>query len=137
MRKRVMVLTLCVCVLVCVCEESTALEHRFYNKVSIAADCLLRFQDFQLTELSDVVSFMSYRSFCSSLTVAAIFLNHILIRATTWSHCTASQAHMQGRFNMECTICHMVFLEFALLVRGSLLCSVQFHYLAEREVVSF
>ena len=58
MRKRFTVL----CVCVCVCEESTALEHRFYDKVSIAADCLLRFQDFQLTELSDVVSFMSHFS---------------------------------------------------------------------------
>ena len=64
---------------VCVREESTALEHRFYDKVSIAADCSLHFQDFQLTELSDVVSFMSYRSFRSSFAVATTFLNHVLI----------------------------------------------------------
>ena len=88
MRKRVTELTLCVCV----CEVSTALEHRFYDKVSIAADCSLCFQDFQLIELSDV-SFTSYRSFHSSFTVVAIFLNHVLIRATT-----------QGRFDMEHTM---------------------------------
>ena len=80
MHKRVTVL----CVCVCVCEESTALEHRFYDKVSIAADCLLRFQNFPLIELSDV-SFTSYRSFCSSITVAALFLNHVLIQATACS----------------------------------------------------
>ena len=56
MCKRVTVLTLCVCV----SEASTVLEHRFYDNVNIAADCLLRFQDFQLTELSDVVSFMVF-----------------------------------------------------------------------------
>ena len=39
---------------------------------------------------------------------------------------------MQGRFDMERTICHVVFLEFALLVRGLLLCSIQFLYLTEK-----
>ena len=107
-----------------VCEESTALEHRFYDKVNIAADCSLCFQDFQLTELSDIVSFMCYRSFHSSFTVAAIFLNHVLIQVTARCRATPPLKRMhEGRFNMEYTICHMVFLEFALLIRGSLLCS--------------
>ena len=85
---------LCVCV--CVCEESTDLVHRFYDKVSIAADCSLRFQDFQLTELSNV-SFTSYRSFRSSFMVAAVFLNHVLIQATARARLrrAASQAHVR------------------------------------------
>ena len=45
----------CVCMLVCVCEESTAQEQSLYNdKLSRAAEFLLHFRDFQLTELSEV-----------------------------------------------------------------------------------
>ena len=38
------VTVLCECV--CVCDESTALEHRFYDKVSIAADFFATFARF-------------------------------------------------------------------------------------------
>ena len=74
---RYLLLCVCVCVYVCVCEESTALQHRFYDEVrSIAPDCSLRFQDFQLTELSDVISFTSYRYFRSSSMIAANFTTY-------------------------------------------------------------
>ena len=91
-------LCVCVCLLVCVyvCEESTALKHRFYDKVSIAADCLLHFQDFQLTELSDVVYFTSWRSFRSSFMVVAIFLNHILIWAIVCGCAAPPLKHMRA-----------------------------------------
>ena len=44
-------------VCVCVCVECTAQEQSLYDKLSIAADFSLCFRDFQLTELSEVVSF--------------------------------------------------------------------------------
>ena len=68
------VLTVCVCV--CVCVASIAQEQSLYDKLSIAADFSLRFQDFQLTELSEVVSFTSYRPFRTFFEVATIFFLH-------------------------------------------------------------
>ena len=122
-------------VCVSVCEESTASEHRFYDKVSIVADCSLRFQDFQLTELSDV-SFTSYRSFCSFFTVVAIFLNHALIWATMRGHAVPPFKRMHKADSIwsapYATWCFLNLLH----VRGLLLCSLQFLYLTEREVVS-
>ena len=70
----------CVCVCVSVCVESTAQEQILYNKLSIAADFLIRFRDFQLTELSEVVSFTSNRPFRSLFEAAAIFLHDELPR---------------------------------------------------------
>ena len=96
------------CVRVCVCDESTAQEQSLYDKLNIATDFLLGFRDFQLTLLSEVVSFTGYRPFCSFFELAAIFLYDELPRA--------SYAHMQAGFCMECTICHVAFLEFVLIL---------------------
>ena len=59
----VLTLCVCVCVCVCVCEESTAQEQSLYDKLCTATDSSLEFRDFQLTELSEVLSFTSYRPF--------------------------------------------------------------------------
>ena len=88
---------------VCVCEESTAQEQSLYDKLSIAADFLLHFRDFQLTELSEVISFTSYRPFRSFFEVAAIFLHDELPHAP--------YAHAQAGFYMKRTISHMEFVE--------------------------
>ena len=104
MRKRVTVLTLCVCVCVCVCVCGVYCSR---TKFIRQTDFSLRFHDFQLTELSGVVSFTSYRPFRSFFEVAAIFLHDELPRA--------QYTHAQPRFYMEHTISHVAFPEFVLL----------------------
>ena len=98
--------TLCVCE----CVESTAQEQSLYDKLSIAADVSLHFQDFQLTELSEVVSFTSYRPFRSFFEVVAILFHNELPRAP--------YVHVQAGFYMECTISHVAFLKFRGGYRG-------------------
>ena len=79
---------------VCVCVMTLLLKNKVIRQT--AADFSLCFRDFQLTDLSEVVSFMSYRHFRSFFEVAAIFLHDELPHAP--------YAHVQAGMYMEHTV---------------------------------
>ena len=64
MRTRVTVLNL---LCVCVCPLSTSCLQGLYYKLNIAAGFTLIFLDFQLTDFSQMLSFMSYSNFAHFL----------------------------------------------------------------------
>ena len=108
---------------VCVCVES-----KFIRQTK--RSCRF-FTDFQLTELSEVVSFTSYRPFRSFFEVAAILLHNELPRAL--------YAHAQAGSIWSALV---AFLKFALLSRWRIVvgflsaCIYMYFILTEVEVVS-
>ena len=111
---------------VCVCRVYCSRTKFIRQTISVPADFSLRFQDFQLTKLSEVVSFTSSRPSRSFFEVAAILLHDKLLRAP-YAHWRASW--------ILCTISHVAFVATLELKDGCWSACIYF-ILTEVEVVS-